>query len=222
MYSVVIRLKNEERHVGQVIQSCIDFLGNPEIVIVNDNSTDKSLYICRLFITNNNLEKNLNTNFCDLKIIDIENYTPGKALNLGVRNCTNDNVIILSSHCSITKFNRPKLQENLDEFRVLFGNQIPYYYGRRIQKRYIWSNFVKKEVINMWSESEGRYFFHNGASIFKREVLITNPFDEELAGKEDRYWAKDWISKNNKILYKPEFEVSHFYTSEGHTWKGIG
>ena len=60
MYSVIIRIRNEEQHIGQSIQSCIDFLDNPEIVIVNDNSTDKSLYICRLFISNNNLESKLN------------------------------------------------------------------------------------------------------------------------------------------------------------------
>ena len=38
MYSVIIRTKNEERHIGQAIQSCIDYLENPEIIIVNDNS----------------------------------------------------------------------------------------------------------------------------------------------------------------------------------------
>ena len=222
MYSVIIRIKNEERHIGQAIQSCIDFVKNPEIIIVNDNSTDKSIYICRLFISNNNLEKRSNANYCDLKIVDINTYTPGKALNLGVKNCTFNNIIILSSHCSINKFDNSLIQKNLGEFGVLFGNQTPYYYGKRIQKNYIWSNFSDKKIINMWSESEKRYFFHNAASIFKKEILIKNPFDEELAGKEDRYWANDWISKKNKILYQPAFEVNHFYTSEGHTWKGIG
>ena len=222
MYSVIIRTRNEERYIGQAIQSCIDFVENPEIIIVNDNSTDKSLYICRLFISNNYLEKKPNTNYCNLKIVDLKTYTPGKALNLGVKNCTNENIIILSSHCSISKFEKSLIKKNLDEYGVLFGNQIPYYYGKRIRKNYIWSNFVEKETINMWSESENRYFFHNAASIFKKEILVKNPFDEELAGKEDRYWANDWISEKNKILYQPAFEVNHFYTSEGHTWKGIG
>ena len=222
MYSVIIRVKNEELHIGQAIQSCIDFLENPEIIIVNNNSNDKSTYICRLFISNNNIQKDSKSNYCNLKIVDINEYTPGKALNIGVNHCTKENIIILSSHCSITKFNDKLIKENLSEYGVLFGNQIPYYYGKRIQKNYIWSNFIEKEKINMWSESEGRYFFHNAASIFKKEILKQNPFDTELAGKEDRYWAKDWINKNNKILYQPEFEVNHFYTSEGHTWKGIG
>ena len=77
MYSVIIRTKNEERHIGEAIQSCIDFLDQPEIVIINDNSNDKSLYICRLFISNNNLDKKPNSNYCNLKIINIETYTPG-------------------------------------------------------------------------------------------------------------------------------------------------
>ena len=222
MYSVIIRIRNEERYIGQAIQSCIDFVENPEIIIVNDHSTDKSLYICRLFIANKRLEKKPNSNYCNLKIIDLKAYTPGKALNLGVKKCTNENIIILSSHCSINKFEKSLIKKNLDEYGVLFGNQIPYYYGKRIRKNYIWGNFVENETVNMWSESENRYFFHNAASIFKKEILVKNPFDEELAGKEDRYWANNWISKKNKILYQPAFEVNHFYTSEGHTWKGIG
>ena len=222
MYSVIIRTKNEERHIGEAIQSCIDFLDQPEIVIINDNSNDKSLYICRLFISNNNLDKKPNSNYCNLKIINIETYTPGKALNLGVKHCTHENIIILSGHCKIIKFENSLIKENLDKYGVLFGNQIPYYHGKRIKKNYIWSNFIEDAKINMWSDSENRYFFHNAASIFKKEILVKNPFDEELAGKEDRYWANNWISKKNKIIYQPAFKVNHFYTSEGHTRKGIG
>jgi len=222
MYSVIIRVKNEQDHIGQAIQSCIDFLEKPEIIIINDNSIDKSLYICRLFISNNNLGNSNNANYCDLKIFDIKEYTPGKALNLGVKYCTHEDILILSSHCKIIKFDNSLIKKNLEDFGVLFGNQIPYYYGKRIQKNYIWSNFIDQEVVNMWSKSEGRYFFHNAASLFKKNILIKNPFDEELAGKEDRYWAKKWIAKNNKIIYQPNFTVNHFYTTEGHTWKGIG
>ncbi len=222
MYSVIIRVKNEEKYIGHAIQSCIDYLQNPEIIIINDSSNDKSLYIARLFVYNENFLDKVNKNFCDLKIIDIEDYTPGKALNLGVKNAKYENIIVLSGHCIIRKFNEAKIKKNLENFDVLFGNQTPYYYGKRLNKKYIWSNFVDKEVTNMWSEMEGRYFFHNAASIFKKETLETNPFDEKLAGKEDRYWANKWINKGKKILYQPEFSVDHFYTIEGNTWKGIG
>ena len=106
MYSVIIRVKNEETHIGQAIQSCIDFLENPEIIIVNNNSTDKSTYICRLFISNNNIPRDVNSNYCNLKIVEINEYTPGKALNIGVKHCNKENIIILSSHCCINSFNK--------------------------------------------------------------------------------------------------------------------
>ena len=46
------------------------------------------------------------------------------------------------------------------------------------------------------------------------------PFDEDLSGKEDRYWANDQIEKGFKIFYDFEQEVKHHYTPNGATWKG--
>ena len=42
--SVVIRTRNEERWIGHVIQSVIDHLDKPEIIIVDNNSTN-GIYI---------------------------------------------------------------------------------------------------------------------------------------------------------------------------------
>ena len=60
--------------------------------------------------------------------------------------------------------------------------------------------------------------------ILKNEprILKKYPFNENLVGKEDRYWAKKIIKNNKKILYDPSLEVFHHYTKEGNTWKGIG
>ena len=48
-FSVVIRAKNEERWIGHAIQSALDHLSKPEIVIVDNNSTDKTLEIVKFF-----------------------------------------------------------------------------------------------------------------------------------------------------------------------------
>ena len=56
----------------------------------------------------------------------------------------------------------------------------------------------------------------------KKKKLIKNLFDEELVGKEDRYWAKKVISKKLKYLYDPSYEVEHHFTPNGNTWKGLG
>ena len=74
----------------------------------------------------------------------------------------------------------------------------------------------------MFSKLEDRHFFHNALSFFNKKVLVDFPFDENLVGKEDRYWAKNVIEKNMDVLYDPSMEVDHHFTPNGNTWKGIG
>ena len=47
--SVIIRNKNEEKYIGYAIQSVIDNFDKPEIIVVDNNSTDESLGIVKLF-----------------------------------------------------------------------------------------------------------------------------------------------------------------------------
>ena len=47
--SIIIRNKNEEEFIGFSIQSCLDFFESPEIIIVNNNSTDDSMYVVQNF-----------------------------------------------------------------------------------------------------------------------------------------------------------------------------
>ena len=94
--------------------------------------------------------------------------------------------------------------------------------GKKITKRYLWSHFSNKPVINMFSKLENRYFLHNAFSIYQKKILKKFPFDENLAGKEDRYWVNKIIKKGYKFLYDPNIIVDHHYTENGNTWKGIG
>ena len=48
-FSVVIRCKNEERWIGHAIQSLIENLHKPEIIIIDNGSSDRSLEIVRMF-----------------------------------------------------------------------------------------------------------------------------------------------------------------------------
>ena len=50
MKSVIIRNKNEERWIGHSIQSVIDKILRPEIIVVDNNSNDESLNIVRHFV----------------------------------------------------------------------------------------------------------------------------------------------------------------------------
>ena len=92
--SIIIRNKNEEQYIGFAIQSCLDSFNNPEIIVVDNNSTDSSLEVVNLFKPQN-----------DITIVNIDNYSPGASLNLGVKNCTGKYVLVLSAHAQITTVN---------------------------------------------------------------------------------------------------------------------
>ena len=210
--SIIIRNRNESEFIGFAIQSCLDYFNKPEIIIVDNNSTDDSLEIVNLF-------KDQTT----IKIMSISDYTPGRSINMGVKQCSNDYILVLSAHAQITNMNFKQVITHLKNNNVaVFGNQIPIYKGKKISKRYIWSHFSKKETLDMYSNIEQRYFLHNAFCFYEKSVLINNPMPEQYPGKEDRYWAKDMINKHQHYIYEPSISVNHFYTGNGATWKGIG
>lgn len=211
MVSVIIRNKNEQMYIGFAIQSVIDYIPNAQIIVIDNNSSDDSLEIVKLF-----------NNRCDISIITIDNYTPGKALNKAAELCKYDIVLILSAHAQITKLDMQLVIDNLNSYVAIFGNQTPIYYGKRINKRYIWSHFINSPTVNMISHIESRPFLHNAFCFYNKQDLLDMPFNEDLPGKEDRYWAIEAITQNKKYLYLPDIEVNHFYTINGATWKGIG
>tara|TARA_Y100000592_G_C5451150_1_gene308785 strand:- start:18 stop:665 length:648 start_codon:yes stop_codon:yes gene_type:complete len=210
--SVIIRNRNEERYIGYAIQSVVDFCGDDvEIIIVDNDSTDDSLRIVNTF------------DFLDITRVNIDKneYSPGRSLNIGVKESSNDYTMILSAHCEITNFDFSKVKIQLDSgVGAVWGKQIPIWDGKKISRRYMWSNFKDESSVNYYSESENRYFFHNAFSMFRRQHLREFSFDERLSGKEDRYWANDQIEKGFKIFYDFEQEVKHHYTPNGATWKG--
>ena len=213
-FSVILRNRNEERYIGYCIQSLVDFLGDGvEIVLVDNESTDDSIRIVNTF------------DYLNIKKVDISknNYTPGRALNLGVENCTNDYILIISAHCEIVKLNPTDVINNLDSgFAAVWGKQNPIWNGKKITPRYMWSNFTDKSTVNYFCKNEDRYFLHNGCAFYNKYHLIDYPFNEDLSGKEDRYWANSVIEGNMDIFYDSDIVVNHHYTDDGATWLGVG
>ena len=213
--SVLIRNRNEERWIGYAIQSVLDqnhLLGDTEIIILDDHSTDDSLRVVREFC------------FEDIKLHTVNDYTPGKSLNEGAFIAEGDIIMTLSAHAQIQNvLPLERIGNILDSGNVaVFGNQTPLYKGKRMHKRYLWSHFGDLEVQDMWSTIEERYFLHNAFAFYERKTLLMYRFDEKLAGKEDRYWANNLISNEHKhIMYNPDMEILHHWTPNGNTWKGL-
>lgn len=221
MLGFVVRSRNEEQYVGFALQSIFDKFGNNTPVIVVDNeSTDDTLKVVNMFP-----KKIFNIEIASIKN---EIYTPGKSINVGIELLKNKgcNIAgILSSHCEITKIDINEIAKYFSDkncFAVM-GKQIPIKLGKRINPRYIWANFNhSKFVINPKEENffdEERFFFHNAFSFIKINDWEELKFDEFLAGKEDRYWAKEQISRGKYFVLDPSFECKHFWTERGATWQ---
>ena len=208
--SVIIRNRNEERYIGYAIQSVLDTFKKPEIIVVDNNSTDNSMSVVNTF------------DFEDIKTYNMDSYTPGKSLNYGVTKCSNDYILILSAHSQIMNCEFEKIQNLLEEHCVVGGKQIPVWNGKKISRRYVWSNFIDKDGTNLFSNNENRYFLHNAFAFYRKQILIDNPFDETLSTKEDRYWVNDMIDRGGKSYYNSDTICHHHYTDNGATWKGIG
>ena len=220
--SVILRTRNEERWIGHAIQSILDLIRKPEIIIIDNNSNDQTLQIARYFMQDPILKDNKNKNYTKIIIKNIEDYSPGKSLNKGIKLASNKVILVMSAHCQLKSINLQKHLHDLKKFVCIYGNQNPIYYGKKISKRYVWSNFLKTQKINYFSKLENRYFMHNAISMFNRTYMIKNKFNENLQGKEDRYWINQQVKKKKNFLYDPSLDVDHHYTPNGNTWKGIG
>tara|TARA_A100001388_G_C28746496_1_gene489750 strand:- start:942 stop:1634 length:693 start_codon:yes stop_codon:yes gene_type:complete len=216
--SVIIRNKNEESWIGHSIQAVLEFLDSPEIIVVNNKSTDDSMEIVKSFKHDSSLKKNIRS-YGDINILEINEYTPGKALNMATKHASNKYILILSAHSVITKLDSEYIKNKFNEYDCIFGKQIPVLKGKKIKPRYIWSHFLDEEKINMYSSLEDRYFIHNAFCFYTKRILEEIPFDEEIQGKEDRMWANKLIELDKKYLYTPKIECLHHYTNAGNTWK---
>ena len=89
------------------------------------------------------------------------------------------------------------------------------------------SNRIKEGLkivndINKLTKTDFKILISGTGKGFTKATLKKIPFDEELEGKEDRFWAQKIVNLNLKYLYDPNFSVYHHYTPSGNTWKGLG
>lgn len=217
--SFVIRTRDEEDFIGFAIQSVLDNFGpKTHIVIVDNESRDETLRNVSVFPPR----------FYNIEVVTIPRnaYSPGRAINMGIEKTKTPIVGILSAHCEIKNINVNKLYQYFLECQCfgVIGKQIPIYKGKKITPRYIWQNFQFNETQKNLIENteEKRPFFHNAFAFVKKSIWNEHHFDEDLYGKEDRFWADKLIKLGYHFYMEPDFVSHHYWTPNGATWINIG
>ena len=194
--SIIIRSKNEEKWIGHCLkmvmsQSEQDF----EIILVDNRSEDATVAVAR----RNGVKR----------IISIDQYLPGAALNTGIRESSGDFLVFLSAHC--IPVSKDWLKNMVGGFKQ---SEIVGVYGRQIPLSFISENDKRDLLITFGLDRRVQvkdYFFHNANSMILRNAWEEQPFDEQVTNIEDRIWAKKIIEKGKCLLYEPEAVVYHYH-----------
>jgi rhamnosyltransferase len=194
--SLIIRTKNEERWISSCLESVFsqefkDF----EVVIVDNNSTDKTLEKVR--------------RYNQIRIVTVDEYLPGKALNAGIKASSGRYIVCLSGHCiPVNNVWLGSLLKNIKLRGVagVYGRQQPLSYSSDFDKRDLLITFGLDRKVQIMDS-----FFHNANSMIRRSVWEEVPFDDEISNIEDRIWAREVIKKGYKIIYEPSASVYHYH-----------
>lgn len=193
--SVVVRTFNESEFIGQVLAQIRNQQNvEVEIILVDNNSTDKTISIAENYID---------------QILTIKEFKPGAALNLGIRNAKHDNIAIISGHCIPIGPNwLSMLIEPLSNIEIagVYGRQVPTDNSNSSDKRDLWTTFGTES--RMQSKDP---LFHNANSALTKEIWDDFPFNEIATNVEDRIWAKQVLGRGLKLKYQADAIVNHWH-----------
>lgn len=198
MISIIIRTKNEERWILECLKRIDEQIINEkiEIILVDNKSDDETV----------NKALSFNPN---IKVVTIDKYYPGKAINLGVENSQGEFFAVISAHCIPENNNWLKsLRYNFEDPKVagVYGRQIPMNFTPDVDKRDLLVTFGLDKIV----QKKGT-FFHNANSMVRRTVWEQIQFDNNITNIEDRIWGKKIISKGYHLVYEPDACVFHYH-----------
>jgi glycosyltransferase involved in cell wall biosynthesis len=195
LVSIILRSYNEEKWIG----ACLDAImtqkyKNFEIILVDNNSTDMTVSKAKQY---------------PVKLLNIDKFMPGLALNLGIRASKGEYLVCMSGHCIPTnELWLENLLKNFDDPKVaaVYGRQEPMSFTPDTDKRDLLTVFGLDRKVQ-WKDS----FFHNANSMLRRDLWEKTPFDEAITNIEDRLWAREILKLGYCIVYEPESSVYHWH-----------
>ena len=177
MFSIVIRNKNEASHLEKVLSILKQMYSSDfdDIIIVDNKSTDNSLAIAKKY---------------NCKIVHIDQFSYGKAINFGIQAAKNNYILLLSAHAvpigqsffknSLSLLNSKK---NIAGLRYInsYAN-----YDRSLKNDFLITQPLK-------------YGLMAACCIVVKDVWENHKFDENLPFSEDKEWSNRVINNGFNI-----------------------
>lgn len=195
MISIIIRTKNEERWITPCLQAVFgQDVKDIEVIVIDNHSTDKTVEKAKRF---------------PVQVLVVDDYLPGKALNVGFNAAKGEFIVCLSAHC--IPVNGQWLSHLLTNFKEkdvagVYGRQEPMSFSSDFDKRDLLITFGLDRRVQVKDS-----FFHNANSMVRREVWKKIPFDDQVTNIEDRLWAEKILKAGHKIVYEPLASVYHHH-----------
>lgn len=194
--SVIVRFKNEIRHIEAVLRAVRAQRCPPavEIIGIDNGSTDGSGEIAKEYAD---------------KVLFIEDYRPGRALNAAIEESSGDYIVPLSAHAV------PHSDGWLAELTAYLRNpEVLGIYGAQIYPA--GSRFLDKRDLDIFCSREARTEtrdsdFWNANAAFRRDDWSARRFDESVIELEDHHWTKMILPHSGRwVRYEPTAVVYHY------------
>lgn len=201
--SVLIRVRNEVAQLEHLLRTLAaqETPLSVEIVVVDNASTDGSAEVA-------------SGHQAEIVSISQEDFTYGRALNLGMSRCSAPLVLIISAHCVplgrgfLTKVVEPFSDPRMVGVRCVRADS---------SDALKWLNpvdigFSSQEEQNVWEATESwtATYPAAGCCMIRREAWLEEPFDETLESNEDKIWFSAALGRGWKV--RAFVEAFYVYT----------
>jgi rhamnosyltransferase len=201
--SIVVRAKNEEALLGETLTRLhSQSFRDAEIVLVDSGSTDRTLDIARSFPAVRIVE------------IDPEEFTFGRALNVGCEQSRGETLVFLSAHAwPASDHWLARLLGHFADRRVVgvWGGQRPREAPEPPPR-------ILRQDLAMFL-GDVYFGFNNANSAMRKAIWEKYPFNEGLAGSEDKEWAYRVLSDGHVLMHDRQAFIYHDHEeSLGQVW----